>query len=394
MRIAWIDVTTLVFAYPPPHGFRYAGGACTHRLTSLVELRTDCGRTGIGAAYSHPDLVRICIEQHLAPLLIGRDPTEVEALWRRMYLDTRWYGRKGAAISALGAIDTALWDLRGQALGVPVRKLLAADARDAVPAYASGLLWHDSEASIAEEAARHVAEGFRRMKMRLGYGGSQDLAMIDAVRRGAGPGRDVMVDGSMRYTPEEAARLAEALAARGIFWFEEPFEPDAVEAYAALRRVARVPIAAGENEFGLEGFRELLRERAVDIVQADASRAGGISVVATVGREAAAQGCRLAPHTWSDAVTVIANAQVVAALPNAITVEVDRTGTPLINALLEEPLAIRDGLLALPAAPGLGIRLNRETVDRLRWPPGTPLPAGQYSDMWFATAREAATPHP
>ena len=384
MRIAGIEVTTLVYAYPPPHGFRYAGGACTHRVTSLVEVRTECGRTGLGSAYAHPDMVRIAVEGHLAPLLAGRDPREVEQLWRMMQLETRWYGRKGAAIAALGAVDTALWDLRGQAAGMPVRKLLAPDARDAVPAYASGLLWHDSEASIAEEAARHAAQGFRRMKMRLGYGGAQDLAMVDAVRRGAGPGRDVMVDGSMRYTPEEAARLADQLAARGIFWFEEPFEPEAVEAYAALRRVSRVPIAAGENEFGQDGFRELLRERAVDIVQADASRAGGISVVAAVGRAAAPLGVRLAPHTWSDALAVIANAQVVAALPNAITVEVDRTGTPFIEELLEEPLVIRDGLLQLPDGPGLGVKLNRATVDRLRLPTGAPLPTGQYSDMRFA----------
>lgn len=387
MRIGDIAVTTLLFEYPPPHGFRYAGGACTHRTASLVEVHTECGRTGIGAAYSHPDLVRIVVEQQLAPSLLGADPTEVEALWRKMYLDTRWYGRKGAAVSALGALDTAFWDLRGQQLGKPVRALLAVDARDDVPAYASGLLWHDSEASIAAEAARHRENGFRRMKMRLGYGGAQDLAMIDAVLKGAGSGADVMVDGSMRYSLADAEALAAELAARKIFWFEEPFEPDAVETFAALRKVAKLPIAAGENEFGMEGFAELLHLGAVDIVQADACRAGGISVVHKVGEMARESGCRLAPHTWSDAVTIIANAQVVAALPNAITVEMDRTSNPMIDALLEEPLSVKDGMLALSKAPGLGITLHRKTVDALAWPKGKPLPPGQYSDMWFTAPK-------
>lgn len=386
MRIADIEVTTLLFEYPKPYGFRYAGGACTHRTANLVQVRTECGRTGIGSVYSHPDLVRTVIEQQLAPSLLGADPTEVEALWRKMYLDTRWYGRKGAAMSALGGLDTAFWDLRGQKLGKPVRALLSSDARNAVPAYASGLLWHDSEDSIAAEAAQHRANGFRRMKMRLGYGGDRDLAMIDAVRRGA-DGADVMVDGSMRYDLAGATALAAELAKRGIFWFEEPFEPDAVEDFAALRKVADVPIAAGENEFGVEGFAELLRMGAVDIVQADACRAGGISVVRKVGEMAEAAGCRLAPHTWSDAVTIVANAQVVAGLPNAITVEMDRTGNPMVDALLEEPLVVRDGQIALSNGPGLGIRLNAQTVAALAWPKGKPLPAGQYSDMWFTAPK-------
>lgn len=386
MRIADIEVTTLLFEYPKPYGFRYAGGACTHRTANLVQVRTECGRTGIGSVYSHPDLVRTVIEQQLAPSLLGADPTEVEALWRKMYLDTRWYGRKGAAMSALGGLDTAFWDLRGQKLGKPVRELLAPGARNAVPAYASGLLWHDTEDSIAAEAAQHRANGFRRMKMRLGYGGDRDLAMIDAVRRGA-DGADVMVDGSMRYDLAGATALAAELAKRGIFWFEEPFEPDAVEDFAALRKVADVPIAAGENEFGVEGFAELLRMGAVDIVQADACRAGGISVVRKVGEMAEAAGCRLAPHTWSDAVTIVANAQVVAGLPNAITVEMDRTGNPMVDALLEEPLVVRDGQIALSNGPGLGIRLNAQTVAALAWPKGKPLPAGQYSDMWFTAPK-------
>ena len=383
MKITGIDVTTLVFAYAPEKRFRYAGGVCTHRLTSLVQVRTDTGAVGIGCAYSHPDIVRTVIEGHLAPHLIGRDPTEVEALWLTMYRQVRWYGRKGAAVSALGALDIAFWDLRGKAEGKTVRALLGA-SRDTVPAYASALLWANDLAGLAREAEAHRARGFHRMKMRLGRGPEYDVPALDAARRGAGRGAQILVDGSMRYGVEDAARLAAELEARDVLWFEEPFEPEDIDSYTALQRRTIVPLAAGENDFTLTGFREMLRAGAIGIAQADASRCGGITEAYQVGILAAKHGARLAPHSWSDAVAIIANAQVVAALDNAITVEVDQTGNPFVDALLGGPLVIRDGLLHLPAAPGLGIELDQSVLDRHRWPAGRPLPPGAYSDMDFA----------
>jgi L-alanine-DL-glutamate epimerase-like enolase superfamily enzyme len=384
MRIADIDVINLRYAYPAGGGFRYAGGVCTGRLTSLVRVVTECGRTGWGSAYSHPELVRIVVEGQLRPLLLGVDPCEVEALWQRMYALTRWYGRKGAAVTALGALDTAFWDLRGQAQGKPVYALLGGERRP-VPAYASALLWRDRLEDLAEEAARHVANGFRRMKMRLGRGPDYDEPALDAVLRGAGPKAQVMVDGSMRYDLAAAERLAGRLAEKGVFWFEEPFTPEDIDSFTALCRVARVPIAAGENEFGLQGFRELLRAGAINIAQADASRCGGISEVVKVGRLAAAHGCRLAPHSWSDAVAITANAHVVAALANGVTVEVDQTGNPFVDRLLGEPLKVVDGHLTLSDAPGLGIEIDPAILESFALPAGT-LPDGSYSDMAFGPA--------
>ena len=384
MRIASIEVINLRHAYPAGGGFRYAGGVCTGRLTSLVKVSTECGRTGWGSAYSHPEMVRLTVEGQLAPLLAGADPTEVEALWQRMYALTRWYGRKGAAVSALGALDTAFWDLRGQALGKPIWALLGGERR-LVPAYASALLWRDRVEDLAEEARRHVANGFRRMKMRLGRSREYDEAALDAALEGAGPGAEIMVDGSMRYDLAGAERLAERLATRGVFWFEEPFTPEDIDSFVQLRRTAGVPIAAGENEFGLQGFRELLRAGAIDIAQADASRCGGISEVIKVGRLAAEHGARLAPHSWSDALAVVANAHVVAAMPNGVTVEVDQTGNPFIERLLGAPLQIRDGHLTLSDAPGLGVAPDPAVVAELTLPAGT-LPEGSYSDMAFGRA--------
>src|SRR5437868_2395180 len=193
MKIDHIEVINLCFDYPVARRFAYAGGTCTGRLTSLILVHTDSGHVGIGSAYSHPGLVTLIVKGQLEPLLRGQDPREVEFLWDRMYAVTRWYGRKGAAISALGGLDTAFWDLRGKALGQPVWSLLGGE-RTTCPAYASALLWKPNVEALAEEASRHLSRGFRRMKMRLGRSEEYDTAAVRAVRRVLGQDNDLMVD--------------------------------------------------------------------------------------------------------------------------------------------------------------------------------------------------------
>ena len=381
MKIDHTEVINLCFEYPEEHRFTYAGGVCNARLTSLILVHTDTGEVGVGSAYSHPALVYLIVRDQLDPLLRGEDPTEVEALWDKMYGITRWYGRKGAAMSALGGVDTALWDLRGKALGKPVWTLLGGE-RTTCPAYASALLWNEVDA-LAEEAARHIEAGFRRVKMRLARGEEYDTAAVRAVRAAIGPTNDLMVDASMRYHLELGWRMGRFFEEQGVFWYEEPFAPEDLDTYAALRGTVGVPLAAGENEFGVQGFRELIRTGAVDIVQPDASRCGGISETWRVAKMAAEAGLRVATHSWSDAIAIMANAHVISSAPNGITVEVDRTGNPFIEDLLLHPLQITDGQLRLSDAPGLGIELDSDVVDRLRMPDPLTIPDGVYSDMMF-----------
>jgi len=391
VRIEDVEVITLRFEYPPGQGFVYAGGLVTSRVTSLVRIRTDADLVGLGAAYSHPDLVRVIIEGNLRAHLIGEDPLNIEALWEKMYGLTRWYGRKGAAVSAIGGIDIALWDLRGKAEGQPLYRLLGGE-RGVAPAYASGLFWHDDVSALEREARRHRERGFRRVKMRLGRSEEYDVAAVAAARRGVGADGDVMVDGSHRYSAEVAERMGRVLADHRVFWFEEPFPPEDLDAYVALRPKLSVPLAAGENEFGAQGFREILRAGAVDIAQPDACRTGGITESMRIARLAAAEGVRIAPHTWSDAVALIANAHVVAAIPHGVTVEIDQTGNPSIDDLLIEPLRIEDGLLHLPDGPGLGIELNQASVERLAVPRGQSMVDGNYSDLVFGRQHYSVAP--
>jgi L-alanine-DL-glutamate epimerase-like enolase superfamily enzyme len=383
LRIDDIEVISLRFEYPPGTGFRYAGGAATGRLTTLVRVHAADGKIGLGSAYTHPELARVIIEDQLAPGLRGHEVTDPASTWHAMMRLVRWYGRAGAAVTALGAVDIALWDLLAQQAGQPLWRFLGG-SRASVPAYASGLLWQDNLDLLRTEAARHLGEGFTRMKMRLGrcrdYDEAAYLAVTDAV---AGRGQ-VLVDGSLRFTPADAAWLARILADHGAGWFEEPFEPDDLDGFRALRTSAGVPLAAGESETSPRGLAELIGAGAVDVVQPDASRAGGVTGVRYVAGVAAQAGVRVATHTWSDAVAIMANAHVVASVPHGMTVEVDRTGNVFVDDLLTEPLRIRDGLLHLPERPGLGIQLDESVIARHRLAPGR-VPDGNYSDMLFGS---------
>ena len=187
----------------------------------------------------------------------------------------------------------------------------------------------------------------------------------------------------MRYNMALAKRMDRFFAEQGVFWYEEPFAPENIDAFATLREVASVPLAAGENEFGLQGFRELMRAGAVDVVQPDACRCGGISEVVRVAQVAQEHNVRFATHSWSDSVAIVANAHVVAAMPNGITVEIDQMSNPFVEDLLVEPLAVSNGQIDLGDAPGLGIALKKGVVERFRMADPFTMPDGVYSDMMF-----------
>ena len=381
MRIVGIEVATLRYEYPEGAGFRFAGGYCNGRLSCLIKVHTDTHISGIGSVYSHPVLVSKIVVDHLQPMLLGEDPLELEALWDRCYRIIRWYGRKGVAVSALGGIDTALWDIRGKALGKPICQLLG-ESRTRIPAYASALLWKDDPEELGREAEQHLADGFRGMKMRLGRNYEYDRAAVDIVRKAIGPDNQLMIEGNARYNLDQARRMAAKYREKGVYWFEEPFPPEDVDNYLALRPNLVLPLAAGENEFGLQGFRELVDRQMVDILQPDCSRSGGVTECRRIGLMAAEHGLRVATHGWSDAIAVAANMHVIASLPTGLTVEIDRTGNGLVDRLLTEPFKVVNGEIPVPQEPGLGIELDPAAVESFTLPEGN-VPDGNYSDLVF-----------
>jgi L-alanine-DL-glutamate epimerase-like enolase superfamily enzyme len=223
------------------------------------------------------------------------------------------------------------------------------------------------------------------MKARLGRNYGYDHASLGILCSVLGPENRLMIEGNARYNLAQAQRMGAEYDEVGVSWFEEPFPPEETDNYLALRPKLKTPLAAGENEFGVQGFRELIDQHNVDIVQPDCSRAGGITECRRIGLLAEQHQLMVATHTWSDAVALVANMHLIASLPNGLTVEVDRTGNALVDQLLANPLRIVDGEVALPQAPGLGITLNEDVVERYRLPNGEPIPPGLYSDMAFGS---------
>ena len=223
------------------------------------------------------------IDLYLKPLLIGHDPFDNEFLWQHMYRQTMAFGRKGVAMVAISAVDIAIWDILGKAAKQPVFKLLGGRTKQKIPVYASRLYSQPLD-QLAAEAARYKKQGYRAMKLRFGWGpldgaaGMQrNVELVRTVREVVGDEIDVMADAYMGWTLDYARRMLPLLEPFHLRWLEEPVIPDDIAGYAALKALGRIPIAGGEHEHTIYGFRELLEAQAVDYIQFDTNRVGGIT---------------------------------------------------------------------------------------------------------------------
>jgi D-galactarolactone cycloisomerase len=363
-------VTTHLVHCPIPESERVRSGAGLKlaRQAALVEIETDEGLTGVGPCSfgsASVDLfaVKSVVERAIDPILQGRDPQAVEAIWNDVYYGVvlRVLGHRGMGVAILSGIDIALWDIKGKAAGLPVYALLGGPTMERVRAYGSSIYW-----SAPEEAARtaraFLDEGFGAVKMKVGVDVRQDLDSLAAIREEVGPDVDVMVDANQCYSADLAIKVGRELERYDVLFFEEPISIDDVAGHKHLADVLDVRIATGENMYTRWGFLPFVRDRAVDIVQPDASRCGGISESKRIVDLAAAFHGYAAPHTFSDAFTVMASLHVMAATTNTVILELDRTYNPLMSELVQERDAIRPtaGYVALPTAPGLGLTLDRD----------------------------------
>lgn len=342
----------------------------------LVRVHTDAGLVGIGEADSSPYLVKTALEMpssHLiargiAELLVGEDPLQIDRLWQLMYQGSSYYGRGGVASHAISAIDIALWDVAGKALGVPVSELLGGRRVDRMPVYASAVMPERAEETAAL-AAQAVADGYDAFKLGWGPLGrdlGRDAELIGAARDALGPGRRLMIDGGQAYTVKSVVSLLERVADHDLFWFEEPFAPDDVASYARLSFATDVRIAAGEVESGRAAFDKLVREAHLDVLQPDLARCGGFTVARQIRDLCRGGGPMIVPHCFSSGVLVAASLHFAAALDEPVLSEYSIADSPLVNELLEQPFALEDAGLAVPVGPGLGVALNENVLGRLR----------------------------
>ena len=376
------DLQVHVLRSPLAEPFAFSQGWVHHRSATLVEVQTDTGLVGWGEAFAQglepPQVAAAAIEHALRPLVLGADPLDIEVLWHRMYHQTRDHGRKGSVIAALSAVDIALWDLAGKHHGLPVHKLLGGAFRTRVQPYATGFYRIKGQGErdrLVQEAHAHREAGFRLMKVKLGYGVDDDIQVIQAIAL-AVQGSDVMlmVDTNHAYGRAEALRLGWVLDEIGVRWYEEPVVPEDIDGYVELRARLRTPIAGGENEHTLYGFRELLGRHAVDIAQPDVGSCGGLTAARHIAVLAQAHGIEVNPHVWGSAVAQAASLQLIAALPvthhslyaRAPVLEYDRSSHPFRRELVTQPLELVDGMVEVPTGPGLGIEIRRETIARYR----------------------------
>ena len=331
----------------------------------LVEIFTDDGHAGVGNAALSPQIAKHIIDLHLKPLLMGQDPWEIERLWQRMYRNTMAFGRKGIAMVAISAVDLALWDLVGKAAKQPVYRLLGGRTKNRIPVYASRLYSVELK-DLAAEASRYKAEGYRAMKLRFGWGpvdgasGMQkNLALVRAVRETVGSEIDVMADAYMGWTLDYAKRMLPLLEPFHLRWLEEPVIPDDIHGYAALKSYGRIPIAGGEHEFTIYGFRELLEARALDYIQFDTNRVGGLTQARKIAALAEAYSVPVIPHAGQmhnyHLVMASFNSPMAEYFP-VVDVEV---GNELFWYIFNgEPKAVNGSINLDENTPGLGLTIN------------------------------------
>lgn len=337
---------------------------------TLVEVLTDEGLVGIGSAFTSKALVEAAV-QLLRPFLIGERADEPSRVTERLRQSTFWQGRGGSVEHAISGIDIALWDLFGKICNQPVARLLGGYYRNRIKPYGSILF--DEPGPLRDKLLATVERGFKAIKLGWRPFGRRDARtdelLIRTARDAVGPNVELMVDagGSEQFWPHGykwALQTAKMLAQYDVVWFEEALPPDDLEGFIELRRHAPLPIATGEVLTRRQSFRPFIERKAVDIIQPDATKCGGISEAIRIAWMAYENNVLYVPHGWNTALGLAADLHLVAAVPVARYVEF-LTPSPYIDDIITEPFRPdAEGYLTIPERPGLGVELNREALKR------------------------------
>ena len=354
--------------------FLFSQWAYTHRAICLVKIVAEDGTFGWGEGYGPAEIVKAGIDL-LKPLVLGSDPLATSAIWQAMYLKTLDYARSGVLTASISAIDVALWDLKGKLLGQPVHILLGGKRRATVRVYATGMYFTEGgelAAKLAREAAGYAAKGFRAMKMKVGHSFAQDLKNVRAVRAAIGPDIALMIDANHAYSRSEARALCRAVEPLDIGWFEEPLSPEDYAGYAELRQQTDIPVAAGEGEYLVHGFKRLLEGQCVDIAQPDTCAAGGLTEMQRIIALVRAHNVDLTPHCWGTGIGFAAGLHLASTLdanPGRLNspeplLEMDRTENPLRDRLTQPCFEVSNGAVVVPDTPGLGIDVDPDLLEQ------------------------------
>lgn len=353
-----------VAAYAAPYEQPITNGLYTYTHTQIctVELETAAGIVGLGWTHGGETVHRALKE--LAALVIGQ-PLSTERVGQCLN-QPKIFGRGGLASRAASAIDIAVWDAIGKETGRSIHHLLGGH-RDRMPAYVAGGYYIEGKGldELQKEVAAKVTSGAKAIKIKIGAKSlGDDLARIDAVRDAIGPATKLLVDANNAYSRLDALRMARHLEERDIYWFEEPLSPEDSDGAAELVKRTDVPIALGENEYTLSGFRDLMHRGAADILNADAQMIGGITKWQKCAHYAEANHIPIAPHGDQEV-----HVHLVAAVPNGLLVKYyDSSLNALKDTLFKQKLELdKDGAISVPIQPGIGFDLNHPGLEKYHY---------------------------
>jgi len=378
------DIKSHVLQYPLEEELGYSQMYFDRRTAHIIEVLTDEGIRGFGEAYGGGQVAfanKTIIERVIRPMILGEDPLDREKIWHKVYNLLRDHGQKGMPIQALSGVDIALWDVVGRYLNQPLYKLLGGAFRQSIPVYGYGMMFQripELEKSFARESARIVEAGYKAIKMKIGLGPHRDMQLVRAVREAIGPDILLMVDANHAYTAREAIPLGRELEHLGVFWFEEPVAPEDHQGYRDVCNALDMAVAGGEAEFTRWGFRDLIANRCVDVLQPETCNLGGITEYLKILALAHTYFLPVVNHVWGSAVAVATNLHLLAAMPDLPgaaepvqpMLEYDTTPNRFREELLVKPLAIpeqvkrNDGWVSLPPGPGLGIEIDFDFMRR------------------------------
>jgi D-arabinonate dehydratase len=379
MKVAALD--TYFLSAPLPQAVRTSTHTISRVSEVVVTLTTDSGLVGIGEGHgpflfqSGPDGLRTVNEilKSITPLVVGQDPFDVERIWQDLFALTYTSVRgiptlarqQRPLITAMSAIDIALWDLKGKAIGRPVWALLGGALRSRVPAYVTGFYYRDGEKpdDLVREAAMYVEQGYRTVKVKVGgLPPEADAARVGAIRRAVGPDVAIMLDANQGWNLPTAIEAAKRCEPHDIFWLEDPMPwYDERHTLQRLKAETSIPIAAGETEFSPFGLRTMLAEGLVDYLIIDSTWAGGLTTWRKAAVMAELYQIPMAAHHDPQI-----HVHAVAASPTGFILEsfADPTRDPLWFELFRERPAIGNGFMAVPDTPGLGLELREDTLEK------------------------------
>lgn len=331
----------------------------------IVQVCTNSGIYGLGEGIGNASYIKALLEGPFREMAIGLNPLDIGEIRKKLIDDQVYFERMGSAICAASAIEMACWDILGKFERKPVYELLGGLKQPTLEAYASDVYWEADPNKMLERVYAIKNMGLNTIKAHIGYKKpSEDLKRVEAIRRALGPHHNMIIDLNCGYTPEQTLEAINLWGPSNLTWLEEPVNPNLYSEMSRIKALSDIPIAAGENEFLVHGFKTLFDNKAVDIAMPDIGRAGGILETQKICALAQEYDVAVSPHNYSSGVLLAATMQLMAATNNTKLLEYDASANAVYHEFFSEPLNFHNGNITVPNLPGLGIALKQDILDK------------------------------